>query len=171
MHELYLLRHAKAAPNEDGIADRDRPLVERGRKGAETIAKWIKRHQLSPDLVLCSPAARARETFDLVRGAVAGRPEIRYEPALYLADAGGLLAQLRQIPESVDSVMLVGHNPGLHELAMLLSDTQAGALPGRLATGLPTAALVRFEVGGDWGGLIRRGARLVALVTPKELAD
>jgi phosphohistidine phosphatase len=167
--ELYLLRHAKAEPQNEGTPDRDRPLTARGQEGARATARWIAKHKLDPDLVLCSPAARTRETLDIVAASFPRRCEIAYDKALYLADSDALLARLREIPEGVQRVMVIGHNPGLHELAQALSDVTTGALANCLAQGLPTAALARFEIGVEWAGLIRRGARLVALVSPKEL--
>ncbi len=169
MSELYLLRHAKAAPQSDGTADRDRPLTTRGQEGARAIGRWIAKHGLDPDLALCSPAIRTRQTMDIVAAALPRRSEIAFDKALYLADSDALLARLREIPEGVRRVMVVGHNPGLHELAQTLSDVTTGALANRLAQGLPTAALARFEIATEWGSLARRGARLVAFVTPKEL--
>jgi phosphohistidine phosphatase len=167
--ELYLLRHAKAEPQSEGMPDRDRPLTARGQEGARAVARWIARHKLDPDLVLCSPSARTRETLDIVAASFQPRTEIAYDKMLYLADADALLARLRELSETVRRVMVIGHNPGLHELAQMLSDVTTGALANRLAQGLPTAALARFEIAVEWAGLARRGARLVALVTPKEL--
>ena len=166
--ELYLLRHAKAVP-QGNMRDADRPLEERGRAGARAVAKWLKRQKIAPELVLCSPAVRTRETLDLVGEAFSQPPEIAYEPGLYLASAEKLLDRLREIPDRVERVMVIGHNPGLHELAQWLADSKVGPLADRLATNLATAGLVRFEIEIEWSGLRRRAARLVALVTPKDL--
>ena len=168
MSELYLLRHAKAVPQGD-MRDTDRPLEERGRAGARSVAEWLKRQKIAPQLVLCSPAARTRETLAIVAEGFAKAPRIDYDPGLYLAGAERLLDRIREIPDDVDRVMMIGHNPGLHELAQLLSDTNVGPLADRLATNLATAGLARFEVNVEWASLRRRGARLVALVTPKDL--
>jgi phosphohistidine phosphatase len=167
MSELYLLRHAKAVAQDEGFADRDRKLIEKGRQAALTIADWIEQHELRPDLVLCSPSARTRETLDLILAAFRRRPELVYEQEIYLADADKLLERLRKLPDSVGRVMIVGHNPGLQELAVSLADTKAGPLAAKLALGLPTATLVRFEVVTEWAALTKRGARLIAVVSPK----
>jgi phosphohistidine phosphatase len=167
--ELHLLRHAKATPQGEGT-DRDRPLEQRGRRAAQALAAWAAEHRLAPTLVLCSPALRTRQTLDIVAPAFARPPQILLEDALYLATARQLMARLRQVPAGAAGVMIVGHNPGLHELATLLSDVSGGPLMARLAAGLPTAALASYEVAAPWAALDRRLARLAGLVTPKDLA-
>lgn len=169
MSELYLLRHAKAVSKEGDFRDIDRPLDERGRDGARAVGQWLRRNAIRPDLVLCSPSARTRETLDLALG-VTPPPETRFDNSLYLADADRLLALLRDVPERFQRVMLIGHNPGIHELALSLADTTSGPLASRLAANLPTAGLARYEVEAEWPGLRRRAARLLAFVSPKDLA-
>jgi len=166
--ELYLLRHAKAVPQEAGGSDRDRPLEQRGRHAAQAMARWIEEQRISPDLVLCSPSLRTRQTLDLVAPAFARPPEIRIENPIYLAGARELLGRLHQVPEAVVRLMLVGHNPGFHELAITLSDVATGPLVARLA-GFPTGALARFTIETGWSALARHHARLTAVVLPKEL--
>ncbi len=166
--ELHLLRHAKATPQGEGT-DRERPLEQRGRRAAQAVAAWAAEHRLAPALVLCSPALRTRQTLDIIAPAFARPPQILIEDALYLATARQLVARLRQVPASAASVMIVGHNPGLHELATLLSDVSGGPLMARLAAGLPTAALASYEVAVPWSGLDRRLGSLARLVTPKDL--
>jgi phosphohistidine phosphatase len=167
--ELHLLRHAKAVPLLEGGSDRDRPLEQRGRRAAQALAEWIGERRISPELVLCSPALRTRQTLDIVAPAFARPPNILIEEGIYLASARQLLTRLRQLPESGNSVMVVGHNPGFHELALYLSDVATGSLVARLA-GFPTAALATYDVAVPWPGLERRRARLSRVVTPKELA-
>jgi phosphohistidine phosphatase len=171
MSELYLLRHAKAVPQSAGMRDADRPLEPRGREGALAVAKWLKHQKIVPQLVLCSPATRTRQTCELIADAFARRPAVEYEAGLYLAGADRLLDYIRAVPDTVERVMMIGHNPGLHELAQMLSDTNTGPLADRLAANLATAGLVRYEVTTEWSGLRRRAARLVSLVTPKDLAE
>lgn len=171
MSELYLLRHAKAVPQNGGMSDADRPLERRGRQGALAIAKWLKQQKIVPQLVLCSPATRTRQTWELIADAFPKPPRTDFDAGLYLAGPDRLLAYVRAVPDSVERVMVIGHNPGLHELAQMLSDTNIGPLADRLADNLATAGFVRYEVAIEWAGLRRRGARLVALVTPKDLAD
>lgn len=169
MRTLYLLRHAKAVA-QDPAGDRERGLEERGRRAARAIAGWLGEQTPAPDLVLCSSAARTQATLDLVVPALVRAPRILYEDGLYLATARQLLARLRQIPPATGSALLIGHNPGIHELAILLADTGAGPLAARLADGFPTAALAAFELEVPWAALDRRRARLVRFTTPKELS-
>jgi phosphohistidine phosphatase len=168
MGKLYLLRHAKAVPQSAGRPDRDRPIEKRGREDASALARWIADHELRADLILCSPARRTRETLELIVPAFRCAPEIRYEDALYLADADRLLGRLRDIPDRARRVMVVGHNPGLQELAQALSDAD-GKMADRLAANLPTTGLACFEIVVEWAALRRRAARLTALVTPKDV--
>jgi phosphohistidine phosphatase len=166
--ELYLLRHAKAAPQGEGT-DRERPLEQRGRRAAQALAAWITEHKLAPALVLCSPALRTRQTLDIVAPAFAKPPQITIEDALYLATTRQLIARLRQVPADTPSVMVVGHNPGLHELVGLLSDVSGGPLMARLAAGLPTAAMASYEIAPPWAALDRKLGHFAGLVTPKDL--
>jgi len=162
---LFLLRHAKAvAQHADG--DRARGLTEGGRDSARAIAAAIAERRIAPSLVLCSDSIRTRQTLDLVLPALKPPPDIVYDEALYLADAKQLLQRLRRVSENVRSVMLVGHNPGLQELAVLLSDQPTGPLMARLAQDFPTGALARFEVNLSWPALERGGARLMAILVP-----
>lgn len=165
---LFLLRHAKAVP-QHGDGDRARGLSEAGRDSARTIAAAMAERHIAPSLVLCSDAARTRETLDLVLPALKPAPETVYEETLYLADAKQLLQRLRRIPDSVRSVMLVAHNPGLQELAVTLSDQPTGPLMARLTTDFPTAALVRFEINLPWSVLERGSARVMTILAPTAL--
>ncbi|HEV2550737.1 MAG TPA: histidine phosphatase family protein [Stellaceae bacterium] len=168
MSELYLLRHAKAVPATDGAADRDRPLEPRGRRAAQAMGAWIGEHHILPDLVLCSPSLRTRQTLDIITPGFDRPPKIALDEGLYLAAADRLLARLRRVPASAERVLLVGHNPALHELTLILAESPSGPLLARLG-GFPTGALVRFEVGVPWEALGRRTARLASVINPKEL--
>jgi phosphohistidine phosphatase len=168
MRTLYLLRHAKAVPQEEGGPDRERPLEKRGRRAAKAVAEWMAEHKVAPALVLCSPSLRTRETLELVAPEFPHLPEILFEEGLYLATARQLLTRLRRVPAETRSVMLVGHNPGFQELAMYLSEVVTGPLVARLAA-FPTGALATFEIEPPWSQLERKQARLVAVAAPKEL--
>ena len=168
LSELYLLRHAKAVPAEDGGADRERPLEPRGRKAAQAMGAWIGEHHLVPDLVLCSPSLRTRQTLDIITPGFDRPPKIVLEEALYLASADRLLARIRRVAASFDGVLLVGHNPAFHELALFLAESTSGPLVARLG-GFPTGAMARFEVSIPWSALGRRTARLAGVINPKEL--
>lgn len=170
MNQLYLLRHAKAeAEAPAGGGDRDRVLADKGERAMRDIGTWATKTGLAPDLVLCSPAARTRQTLALLLPELGGRPQLKFEDALYLADAPALLERLRRVPARSASVLVVGHNPGLHVLAIGLLHGAGGAPAKRLTQGLPTAALAAFALDGPWGTLDQ--ARLTDFVTPKELRD
>ena len=169
MSGLFLLRHAKAVA-QHAAGDRARGLTDSGRDAARAIAGAIAERRIMPSLVLCSDSARTRETLEIVLPALKPKPEVVYDQTLYLADAKQLLQRLRRVDEDVRSVMLVGHNPGLQELAVMLSDQPTGPLMARLTRDFPTAALVRFEVSLSWPALEPGGARLTAILVPAAAA-
>ncbi|HJU20114.1 MAG TPA: histidine phosphatase family protein, partial [Stellaceae bacterium] len=128
MHRLYLLRHAKSSWKEDA-PDHERPLSRRGRETARRIGRQLPAATGALDLVLCSSARRACETLDLVLAGFVPRPHILIERGLYLASPESLLERLRQLAEEDGNVLLIGHNPALHELALALAEPDAPAFP------------------------------------------
>jgi phosphohistidine phosphatase len=164
---LYLLRHAKSSWKESGIADHDRQLSGRGRKAAKAMGQWLRDQRVKPELVLCSSATRARQTFERLEPL--GAREVHIERELYGADAPTLLARLRDVPAPVASVMLIGHNPGLEDLALVLA--QDGAERDELEVKFPTGALATLRFDRLWGSLEKDTAELVELVKPRELVD
>jgi phosphohistidine phosphatase len=163
---IWLLRHAKSSWPDDDTPDRERPLAPRGRRAAATIAAYLADHHVAPDLVLCSPALRARETLDLVRAALPATTAVEVEEELYGAPAATIVGRLRRLPDAVDGVLVVGHNPGLQELAATLAPA---AHRDRLRDHFPTAALAILTLpSGGWPDLDRRPAELVDLVLPRE---
>jgi phosphohistidine phosphatase len=166
MYELYLLRHAKSSWADPGLADRERPLAPRGRRDAKRIAKHLRRLGSSPELVLCSPAVRTRETLELIPPALDASTVV-FEEDLYAASADALLARIRRVPDGVASVMVIGHNPGLHQLALALASV--GDELGRLEAKFPTAALATVDVPKPWSRLEPGDAALTAYVVPKQL--
>lgn len=166
MTRLYLLRHAKSSWDEPGLADRDRPLAPRGRRAAERMAEHLRAEGIRPDIVLCSPALRARRTLEIVRPSL-GEPEVTVEDALYGIDADALLGRLRELPEGTDAAMVVGHNPTLQDLALDLAG-EGEDLP-RLREKLPTGALLALAFEGAWHDLGPGTARLGSFVSPRDL--
>jgi phosphohistidine phosphatase len=164
---LFLLRHAKSAWDDPLLRDRDRPLAPRGRKAAKRVARWAKKHAVSPQLVVCSSAVRAQQTLQRVLPSV-GEPEVWVEVTLYAAGAETLLARIRALPDEVDDVMLVGHNPGLMEVLLLLA--APGKLRERASVNVPTGALAELEADVvRWADVAPGEARLTAFVVPREL--
>jgi phosphohistidine phosphatase len=162
---LYLLRHAKSSWKDTSLPDHDRPLNGRGRRAAKAIARYMQEHGIEPELVLCSTARRARETLDRIEPAAG---TVHLEPDLYAASAHALLARFRGVPDTVESVLLIGHNPGLQDLALDLA--RPGPAADELAAQYPTAALatLAFE-SSSWRNLDRGTAELVELVRPRDL--
>jgi phosphohistidine phosphatase len=166
MHQLLFLRHAKSSWDDPKLADRDRPLSKRGRRAAARMRSAIGELGLMPDVVLVSPSRRTLETLAALEP-WDDAPVVEQIDGLYLATAQQLLTVLRDVNETVRSVMLIGHNPGMHELAVQLS----GVSDGRLAAGFPTAALAEFSIGTQWRQLDQAGTRLNRFLTPKDLPE
>ncbi|MDP9341400.1 MAG: histidine phosphatase family protein [Actinomycetota bacterium] len=165
---LYLLRHAKSDWDDPGLEDHERPLSPRGRKAAKKIAQHLRESGIQPSLVLCSSALRARQTLEGVSSAFGEAVAIKVERSLYGADEGNLLARLRRVPASVQSVMVIGHNPGLQFLALTLA--ARGKQRARLEAKFPTAALATLRIlESPWKELDRGRAELVELVVPRDL--
>lgn len=164
---LYLLRHAKSSWKDPALADHDRPLNGRGRRAAKMMCGHMRERGVDPQLVLCSTAKRARETLARIEPALGNRA-VKVERQLYGASADALLERLRRLPDNLDSVLVIGHNPGLQELALELSRPADAA--GELEVKFPTAALATLELPGDtWRALDRQSAELAGFVRPRDL--
>jgi phosphohistidine phosphatase len=167
MKRIYLLRHAKSSWKDTSLPDHDRPLAGRGRRAAKAIARHMREHGIEPELVLCSTARRARETLELIEPALDTRA-VHVEHDLYAASAPALLERLRTVPDTVESVLLIGHNPGLQELALDLA--RSGSAAGELGAKYPTAALATLAFpASSWQRLDRGTGELVELVRPRDL--
>jgi phosphohistidine phosphatase len=160
---LFLLRHAKSSWDEEGLADRDRPLAPRGRRATKVMARHLRDEKISPSLVLCSPARRTRETLKEVDPG----GELEIEDELYGASETELLERLREVPDATESVMLIGHNPAIHDLALSLAGS--GERRADMERKFPTGALATLTAPDHWRDLGPGSAELVAFVTPKEL--
>ncbi len=155
MPRLVVLRHAKAVTG-FGMADIERPLAGRGHRDAAVAGERLRAEDLLPDLVLCSPATRTRETLeDLEFGEVA----VRYEPSIYDNDVDGLFDLVRQTPDEVGTLLLIGHNPSFHQLAHDLT--------GDGPETFPTCALAAVQLPGPWPETWPGAGTLTYLWTPK----
>jgi len=167
---LYLLRHAKSSWDDPGLADEERPLAPRGERAARRMAQHIREAGIRPALVLCSPARRTRQTLEAVAGSFGKHVEVLVEDGLYGAGAWELTARLRRVPTELPSVMVVGHNPGLQELALGLAGGGGEEALASLRAKFPTAALATLLLPeGGWESLARGGAEIVSLVLPRSL--
>ena len=170
MLRLLLLRHAKSSWDDEDLDDHERPLSRRGAKDAPLIGRFMAAHDLKPDLVLCSDAVRARATLTLVMSAKAGAaPRIMFEAGLYLAPPDRIRARLSGIDDAA-TVLVVGHNPGLHALALSLVGEGAKKDLALLATGFPTACLAVIEfAAGSWRDIAPATGRLQVIASPKRM--
>jgi phosphohistidine phosphatase len=167
---LMLLRHAKSDWSRPGVADHERPLNARGRKAAPKIGATIARHDLVPDLIVASTATRVRETLDLVLAAFKRAPKVTHDARVYEAEPDALMQVIRETPREMKSLLLVGHNPGLAELAALLIASGKAEARTRMAAKFPTAALAVIDfTGSDWSRLRPRSGRLDRFIVPKGL--
>ncbi|QSB14734.1 histidine phosphatase family protein [Natronosporangium hydrolyticum] len=158
---LVLLRHAKAE-NPVGTSDEDRPLSARGRADAHAAGGWLAANQ-PPELVLCSPAKRTRQTWHAVAtGLGQVSPHVSYERRLYAGGLADALTLLQEVDDAVGSVLLIGHNPTLSQLAFDLAPE--GPLD---SDGLRTAGLALLEIPGGWGECAPGNARLTATHTAR----
>ena len=169
MLTLHLFRHAKSAWDDASLSDFDRSLAPRGEGAAPAMAAYMKAQGLQPDLVLCSAARRTRDTWSLMAGAL-GQPRTTYLEEIYEAEASALATAIRRAPASARRLMLIGHNPGLEDLADVLIGS--GDSNGRkaLAEKFPTAALavIDFDI-ETWRDLAPATGRLTLFMTPKRL--
>jgi phosphohistidine phosphatase len=171
MLRLMLLRHAKTEKAAPGQRDHPRRLNSRGHKDAPLIGAYIARHELMPDLVLVSGATRTRETWDLVAPELSASPRVTYDERLYDAGPDAILTVVKETPPDVRTLMLVGHNPGLHDLARLLIASGDVEARERLNEGLPTSGLAVIDFPGKtWRKLHPHGGRLERFVSPRSLA-
>lgn len=172
MKRLFLLRHAKAQPADGGTEDFDRTLLLSGMQDGAAMARYLRRNEYRPDLILCSASARTTQTAELVLHEL--ESEIDYRDNLYLADAAKIIAAIRAAPASVSALMVVGHNPGMEDCAATLAREpvrrKERARHEALEEKFPTCALaiLDFDI-GRWRDVAPSSGKLVDFVRPKDL--
>jgi len=179
---LVLFRHAKSAWPD--VPDHDRPLARRGIRAAPVMGRWLREAGLVPGQVLCSTARRARETWQFAQAGLAASPPVTFDVRIYAAAPAALLALIREAPPATGTLLLIGHNPAIEDLARLLAAAPGAAGPGtagprtgdshhsdldRMRSKFPTAAIAVLRSGGTWHDLAPGRARLTAFVTPGDL--
>jgi phosphohistidine phosphatase len=169
VRRLHVLRHAKSSWDDPDLPDRLRPLARRGRKAVTALARHMRASGIAPDLVLCSPAVRAVQTWEGVASGLPAGTQVEVDDELYAASAGGLLGRLRRLPADVDSVLVIGHNPGLEDLTLGLVGHGDPALRRRLEAKFSTGALATLDAPGAWHDLRWGSSTLVAFVLPRDL--
>lgn len=165
-----LVRHAKSSWDDPTLDDHDRPLAPRGRRALPRLRAHLAAGARHPEIVLCSTARRTIDTLAGIRPALADDVDVELDGALYAAGAPVLLSRIRRLDPALTCAMVIGHNPGLHDLAVSLAtdatDANAGLLD-RLAAKFPTGALATVVFDGDWSDLPEVGGRLADLFTPR----
>ena len=171
MLTLALLRHAKSSWDTNALDDFARPLAERGRKAAPLMGGYLAAEGLRPDLILCSSAIRTRQTLDLVAPFLGTpRPAVAYVDGLYLASASDLIARLRVVPQRWHTVLMIGHNPGFHDLALALTASGDAEGIANLRPKFPTSALAVFTFDHIlWSRLAPHTGQLTHFATPASL--
>src|SRR5882724_7552028 len=168
MHMLHLLRHAKSSWKKE-VEDHERSLNRRGREAARRVGRALPAAVGALDLILCSSARRTRETLELIVAELAVRPPSVLEDELYEASKDQLMERLRGLAEEIGNVLLIGHNPGLHDLAMAIADTNTAGFRALSSGKFPTAARASFRVPEPWSGFGRLPCELVDYVTAGSL--
>jgi phosphohistidine phosphatase len=179
--KLVLLRHAKSAWPD--VPDHDRPLARRGQRDAPVMGRWLRTNGYVPDQVLCSTARRARETWQLARDGLGADPPVSFERRVYQASAEQLLDLARGVPSAVTALLIVGHDPAIPGLALMLARTASAGgrgtgsdavTPdtfGQMRAKFPTAAVAVLEFTANWDQLGPGKAQLAAFVIPREVGS
>ncbi len=174
-----LFRHAKSAWPD--VPDQDRPLARRGIRAAPVMGRWLREAGILPGQVLCSTARRARETWQFAQADLAATPPVTFDARIYEGAATDLLTVIGEVPPATGTLLLIGHNPAIEDLALLLATAPgaaagpgpAGSAPAdleRMRSKFPTAAIAVLEFPGTWPGLAPGQARLTAFVAPRDLS-
>lgn len=161
MKTLFLLRHAKSHGKDETLPDFERSLTRRGKRVAETVGRYLKTHASVPQLILSSPAVRARETTELVINAAKWATEVRYDQRIYTADEMRLGEVVAQIENDRKVALIVAHNPGIEELLLLLTGNREQVPAGSVAK-------IRIKA-TKWSNAVDKRATMEWLVTPREL--
>lgn len=173
MLTLMLLRHAKSSWSDPGQADIERPLNDRGKRAARAMGRLMAVNDLEPQLVLCSPAVRAKETWNLVAGALKTSPALLIEQYIYdFGDGEALMDCLRHKAGVAQSVLLVGHNPSIEGLALILARSEKTELRGQLEKKYPAGALAVIRLDFDsWNAVTKGTGTLLRFDRPKDMLD
>jgi phosphohistidine phosphatase len=171
MRRLLLLRHAKAERSQPGGSDLERALTDRGRADARKLGAYFVRHRLMPDLAMVSTSVRTRETWRLLSDGFETTPPARFEKRLYDASPETILRTIQETTSEIGTLLVIGHNPGLHQAAVMLVAAGEVDARQRLAEQFPTAALAVIEFAREeWSRVHVQGGRLEHFVKPRSLA-
>jgi phosphohistidine phosphatase len=170
MKTLSLLRHAKSSWDDPVERDFDRPLNGRGHRAARRMGEWLKEESLAFDTVLASPALRIKQTLEGVEAGLGARLSPQYDKRIYMASAASLYDLVRETPDAVGHLLLVGHNPGLEDLLLIATEGDTSALRREAELKYPTAAFATIAFEADrWADISEGGARLLRFTRPRDL--
>lgn len=170
MKTVTLLRHAKSDWNDSVSRDFDRPLNERGKKAASLMGAWAGKQKLAFDAVVASPAVRVTETLDHFLGAYGREADVRWDRRIYLASSATLFDVLRDLPEGVETVLMVGHNPGLEDLILdTVPDSATDTLRVAVEEKYPTASIATLRFAAEKWADLAKPATLTAFIRPRDL--
>lgn len=170
MKTLFLLRHAKSSWDDLSLSDIDRPLNRRGERAAGLMGRWLRQQSVQPDLVLCSPARRAIETWQAIAAAFEQPPKDVVRSEIYGADVNALHSIVQELPPTIGTVLAIGHNPTFEQYATWLAAEAQTEIFRRMALKFPTCAIARFTSSvQNWRDFGSDTADLEMFVTPKEL--
>jgi phosphohistidine phosphatase len=170
MLTLSLLRHAKSSWDNPGLQDFDRPLNDRGREAAPRMGSFMAKNGIVPELVICSPSVRTRQTLELVLPHLSPSPNVVYDDTVYHGSAATMLKRIRAVEANTGHIMIVAHDPGVRSLAMDLAGSGDPELLQALAAKFPTTGLAVIDFDAQAWSKVRRGAgRLRIFMTPKRL--
>jgi phosphohistidine phosphatase len=167
---LTVLRHAKSSWDKAGVDDFDRPLNDRGRKAARRVGHELKHRKIRFDHVIASPALRVRETLEELNDGYGKDLSVAFDEQLYGATVETLLNVVRTLPENIHAPLLVGHNPGLHEMLLALTRDDGAGLRRRIVAKLPTAAVAVVSLPAPrWEEVLTGSGEIRELIIPREL--
>ena len=170
MKTLTLLRHAKSGWDDPVSRDFDRPLNPKGRRAAALVGRFLRRQQARFDHLVASPALRVQQTLDEVAGGYGETLAPAWDRRIYLASAATLLDVVRELPDTVESALLAGHNPGLEDLVLLLVPAAADGPRGEVEDKYPTASVAELRFAVDrWADVGEGGAQLIRFTRPRDL--
>ncbi len=170
MKTLHLLRHAKSSWDDPVERDFDRPLNGRGHRAAKRMGEWLAQEGLQFGHVVASPALRIRQTIEGVESGLGARLRPEFDKRIYMASAASLYDIVRETPDGVDDLLLIGHNPGLEDLLLLATEGDAGALRAEANLKYPTATFATIELPiSRWSDAEEGGARLARFIRPRDL--
>lgn len=170
MKSLHLLRHAKSSWDDPVERDFDRPLNGRGHRAARRMGDWLLSEGLVFERIIASPALRIRQTIEGVEAGLGSRLRPEFDKRIYMSSAAGLFDLLRETPDTVQSLLLIGHNPGVEDLLLLATEGDSGPLRAEAHQKYPTATFASIELPIDsWADAGEGGALLTRFVRPRDL--